>query len=66
MVGHDGRQARRVATAAQLLEGDFGGYFVSFQAARTKYFDAYFADAVAAGVRQVVVLAAGLEQYAVK
>ena len=49
---------------SQLLEGDFGGYFVSFQAARTKYFDAYFADATAAGVRQVVVLAAGLDSRA--
>ena len=48
----------------QLLEGDFGGHFVSFQAARTKYFDAYFADATAAGVRQIVVLAAGLDSRA--
>ncbi|MEU0496916.1 class I SAM-dependent methyltransferase [Mycobacterium sp. NPDC006124] len=48
----------------QLLEGDFGAHFVSFQAARTKYFDAYFADAVAAGVRQVVVVAAGLDSRA--
>ena len=37
---------------------------MSFQGARTKYFDAYFADAVAAGVRQIVVLAAGLDSRA--
>jgi methyltransferase (TIGR00027 family) len=47
-----------------LLEADFGKHFVSFQAARTKYFDEYFADAVAAGVRQVVILAAGLDSRA--
>jgi methyltransferase (TIGR00027 family) len=44
-----------------LLESDFGKHFVSFQAARTKYFDDYFAKAVASGVRQVVILAAGLD-----
>lgn len=48
----------------QLLGGDFGTHFVSFQAARTKYFDAYFAEAVAAGVRQLVVVAAGLDSRA--
>ena len=30
-------------------------------AARTRYIDAFFADAVAAGIRQVVILAAGLD-----
>lgn len=39
----------------------FGDHFVSFQAARTKYFDEYFAAASAAGVRQIVLLAAGLD-----
>lgn len=48
----------------QLLETDFGGHFVSFQGARTRYFDAYFADAVAAGVRQIVIVAAGLDSRA--
>jgi methyltransferase (TIGR00027 family) len=47
-----------------LLETDFGKHFVSFQAARTKYFDDYFAKAVAAGVRQVVIVAAGLDSRA--
>ncbi len=49
---------------AQLLDGDFGRHFISFQGARTKYFDAYFARAAAAGVRQVVILAAGLDSRA--
>ena len=45
----------------RLRSSDFGGYFVSFQAARSKYFDAYFAAAAEAGVRQIVLLAAGLD-----
>ncbi|BBZ26346.1 putative S-adenosyl-L-methionine-dependent methyltransferase [Mycolicibacterium madagascariense] len=48
----------------QLLDGDFGGYFVSFQGARTKFFDAYFTEAIEAGVRQVVLIAAGLDSRA--
>jgi methyltransferase (TIGR00027 family) len=39
----------------------FGDSFVTFQAARTRYFDAYFRDVAAAGVRQIVLLAAGLD-----
>ncbi|WP_029117047.1 class I SAM-dependent methyltransferase [Mycobacterium sp. URHB0044] len=46
------------------LRSDFGQHFVSFQGARTKYFDAYFADASDAGVRQIVILAAGLDSRA--
>jgi methyltransferase (TIGR00027 family) len=46
------------------LRSDFGAHFVSFQGARTKYFDAYFADAADAGVRQIVILAAGLDSRA--
>lgn len=37
---------------------------VDFMAARTKYFDDYFAKAAAAGVRQAVVLASGLDARA--
>jgi len=51
-------------TGALRLRSEFGGHFVSFQAARTKYFDAYFAEAADAGVRQVVILAAGLDSRA--
>jgi methyltransferase (TIGR00027 family) len=37
---------------------------VDYQAVRTHYFDSYFAGAVAAGIRQVVILAAGLDSRA--
>jgi methyltransferase (TIGR00027 family) len=37
---------------------------ISYQAVRTHFFDAYFADAAAAGIRQVVILAAGLDSRA--
>lgn len=43
---------------------EFGSHFVNFQAARTRYFDDFFADSVAAGVRQIVILAAGLDSRA--
>ena len=45
----------------QLKTADFGEHFVNFQGARTKYFDEYFRRAADAGVRQVVILAAGLD-----
>jgi methyltransferase (TIGR00027 family) len=35
-----------------------------YQAVRTHFFDGYFADAVAAGIRQMVILAAGLDSRA--
>ncbi|CAM4371076.1 Putative S-adenosyl-L-methionine-dependent methyltransferase [Mycobacterium basiliense] len=47
-----------------LTSEDFGQHFVNFQGARTKYFDAYFGRAADVGVRQVVVLAAGLDSRA--
>ncbi len=37
---------------------------IDYQAVRTHFFDAYFADAVEAGIRQVVILAAGLDSRA--
>ena len=40
---------------------EFGAHFVTFQAARTRYFDNYFRAAADAGVRQIVLLAAGLD-----
>lgn len=52
------------ASDHELLSDDFGLHFVNFQAARTKYFDAYFQRAAAAGARQVVILAAGLDSRA--
>jgi methyltransferase (TIGR00027 family) len=39
-------------------------HMVNYQAVRTHFFDAYFAEATAAGVRQVVILAAGLDSRA--
>ena len=47
-----------------LRSGEFGTHFVTFQGARTRYFDAYFAAAADAGVRQIVMLAAGLDSRA--
>ena len=47
-----------------LRSDEFGNHFVTFQAARTRYFDAYFRAAAAAGVRQIVLLAAGLDSRA--
>ncbi len=37
---------------------------VNYQAVRTHFFDAYFAEAAASGIRQVVILAAGLDSRA--
>jgi methyltransferase (TIGR00027 family) len=47
-----------------LKTSDFGENFVNFQGVRTKYFDEYFSRAADAGVRQVVILAAGLDSRA--
>jgi methyltransferase (TIGR00027 family) len=43
---------------------DWGQHFVNYQGARTRYFDDYFLHAADAGVRQVVILAAGLDSRA--
>ncbi|HEY1841524.1 MAG TPA: class I SAM-dependent methyltransferase [Mycobacterium sp.] len=48
----------------QLKSPDWGQHFVNFQGARTRYFDDYFRQAADAGVRQVVILAAGLDSRA--
>jgi methyltransferase (TIGR00027 family) len=47
-----------------LKSPEFGQHFVTFQAARTRYFDAYFRRVAQAGVRQIVLLAAGLDSRA--
>lgn len=58
---------------AELLDGtapdhklvsEFGDHFVNFQAARTKFFDTYFYAAADAGIRQIVIPAAGLDSRA--
>jgi methyltransferase (TIGR00027 family) len=46
------------------LKSEFGEHFQDFQGARTRYFDNYFRTAADAGVRQVVILAAGLDSRA--
>ncbi|AKS30925.1 class I SAM-dependent methyltransferase [Mycolicibacterium goodii] len=46
------------------LRSEFGADFVNFQGARTKFFDEYFRRVADAGVRQVVLLAAGLDSRA--
>ncbi|MCV7099569.1 class I SAM-dependent methyltransferase [Mycobacterium palustre] len=51
------------------LDGDEQGrrahrLSIDYQAVRTHFFDAYFADAAGAGIRQVVILAAGLDSRA--
>lgn len=48
----------------RLLSADFGEPFVNYQGARTRFFDDYFRSAADAGVRQVVLLAAGLDSRA--
>ena len=46
------------------LKTEFGEHFVDFQGVRTRYFDTYFQAAAEAGVRQIVLLAAGLDSRA--
>ncbi|WP_067664632.1 class I SAM-dependent methyltransferase [Nocardia miyunensis] len=52
------------APAELLAESEFGRGFQEFQAARTRYFDDFVAAAIDAGIRQVVILAAGLDSRA--
>lgn len=57
------------ATLAKLAQVDpeVAAVFASmrgYQAVRTHFFDAYFADAIASGIRQVVILASGLDSRA--
>jgi len=47
-----------------LRSAEFGTHFVTFQAARIRYFDGYFRAAADSGVRQIVLLAAGLDSRA--
>lgn len=57
------------STVARLadIDAEAAGMFVhmrTYQAVRTHFFDAFFADAAAAGVRQIVILASGLDARA--
>lgn len=58
----DGSMAEKIASdpeAAALFAN-----MLSYQAVRTLFFDTFFTNAVAAGIRQVVILAAGLDSRA--
>jgi methyltransferase (TIGR00027 family) len=48
----------------KLHSEEFGVHFVDFQGARTRWFDDFFTAAAADGVRQVVIVAAGLDSRA--
>ncbi len=60
-IGGDWADVLDGAAPDHQLKTDFGEHFVNFQALRTKYFDTYFQAAAADGVRQIVLLAAGLD-----
>jgi methyltransferase (TIGR00027 family) len=69
LVSTAGRPWERLASSLEWIGDDDHGrrahrLAVDYQAVRTHYFDSYFADAVAAGIRQVVILAAGLDSRA--
>jgi methyltransferase (TIGR00027 family) len=69
LVSSAGRPWARLASDLEWIGDDEHGrrthrLAVDYQAVRTHYFDTYFADAVDAGVRQVVILAAGLDSRA--
>lgn len=63
-VGGDWTAAVEGTDPEHPLRTEFGESFVNFQGARTKYFDEYFTRAIDAGVKQVVLLAAGLDSRA--
>jgi methyltransferase (TIGR00027 family) len=46
------------------LKSEFGKVFQRYQGARTRFFDNYFRAATDAGVRQIVIVAAGLDSRA--
>jgi methyltransferase (TIGR00027 family) len=69
LVSTAGRPWERLASSLEWIGDDDHGrrahrLAIDYQAVRTHYFDSYFADAVAAGIRQVVILAAGLDSRA--
>lgn len=55
--------AERIKTADPEAAAVFEN-MLAYQAVRTHFFDAFFSDAVAAGIRQVVILASGLDARA--
>lgn len=59
----DPAMQERIAAADPQAAAIFAN-MLSYQAVRTHFFDAFFADAVAAGIRQIVILASGLDSRA--
>ncbi len=53
----------RIAAADPEVAAVFAN-MLSYQAVRTHFFDAFFTDAVGAGIRQIVILASGLDSRA--
>jgi methyltransferase (TIGR00027 family) len=69
LVSTAGKPWERLASSLEWIGDDDHGrrahrLAIDYQAVRTHYFDSYFADAAAAGIRQVVILAAGLDSRA--
>lgn len=59
----DDSMQSRIAAADPEAAAIFAN-MLSYQAVRTRFFDAFFADAAEAGVRQIVILASGLDSRA--
>ena len=59
----DDAMQQRISTADPEAAAAFAN-MLNYQAVRTHFFDAFFAEAVAAGIRQVVILASGLDSRA--
>lgn len=59
----DDSLAVRIAEADPLAAATFDN-MLGYQAVRTLFFDTFFADAAAAGIRQIVILASGLDSRA--
>ncbi|MFZ1160913.1 class I SAM-dependent methyltransferase [Mycobacterium sp.] len=69
LVSTAGQPWARLASSLEWIGDDDHGrrshrLAIDYQAVRTHYFDSYFNEAVAAGIRQVVILAAGLDSRA--
>ena len=69
LVSTAGQPWARFATSLEWIDDDEHGrrahrMSIDYQAVRTHYFDSYFAEAADAGIRQVVILAAGLDSRA--
>ena len=69
LVSTAGQPWARLASSTEWIDDDEHGrrahrLAIDYQAVRTHHFDSYFAEATAAGIRQVVILAAGLDSRA--